>query len=750
MDYSKFMEDNFDAKDWVNAAFHKQKDSGVSMDQYATTVVMKLQVFIQEVNNVLEEASQQALQNLPRVVRELEAVKQESVILQDQMRVVKQDIQKVEQDTSQSMQSLLKLDRIKSRMKTTADALKEADNWTTLSADMDEVFQSQNVDEITSKLRGMQQSLHMLVDTADYADKCHRLEKLKNRLEAMLSPQLIAAFNSQALEQTLKYVDIFESINRLPQLYKYYHKCHKNNLLQTWKTTWDANQHKVSLNDLYDLLQSTWHTQIKWAAQVFSDPVTIVLDLLTQTLTSLDPALPTVFTKLVGERDSPLETLIELKMVSDRFARNLESAIDSCAQGVGVQHSQSLQGLLTAIYNPYQMYTCKYRIFEEVALTKHLDTIRLDQEEVIDTVQLLSESVTKMFSAAKLASERCQQLTNGFCYIGLMEAFKTYFIAYTREFRRVLINIREKCRTGSKVDSEDWSDFQNSLRIVQTCGNLLIQTGDLDTLMATNILQCLGHLLSCHSPVKEVDSHVSSACHTFRFQASLFLPSYSDVQALEDMVKKLEEGESPPVFSEIKSDLSKLSSEVHKFAFEIVFSQLKTYLNRVSTMEIWTSQSAGGAMTSDLPTFSLSPQEYITKVGQYLMTLPQHLDPFTLQDSPALTAALKHGRLPYTNHQEVSEHLADLWLESVAMGTMHTYTEEILKIVQLTPHGCKQLITDIDYLCNVLEDLGLKASDTMTHIHILLQAKPDQFPDTADLLPQRVSHTVGNMRGIQM
>lgn len=29
---------------------------------------------------------------------------------------------------------------------------------------------------------------------------------------------------------------------------------------------------------------------------------------------------------------------------------------------------------------------------------------------------------------------------------------------------------------------------------------------------------------------------------------------------------------------------------------------------------MWTSSSAGGAMTSDLPTFSLSPQEYITKV----------------------------------------------------------------------------------------------------------------------------------------
>jgi hypothetical protein len=473
------------------------------------------------------------------------------------------------------------------------------------------------------------------------------------------------------------------------------------------------------------------------------------LELLTQTLNSLEPALPAVFTELVGETLSPLNTLIELKEISDRCTKNLESAVDSQGQDqeYDFDHGKSLKNVLKAIYSPYMSYTGKYRVFEEVALTKQLDNIKLDHSEVIDTVQLLFESVSKLFAGAQEANERCQKLTNGLCYLDLMSAFKTYFMSYTREFRRVLVNIREKCRTSGRSDSEDWSDFQNSLRIIQTCGNLLMQTEDLDTMIASSVVHSLSPLISCHSPTK---SHISTQCQSYHFQASLFLKSQSEIESLENLLHKLEEGESPPVFNEITADLSKLSGEVHKFAFEIVFSQLKTYLSGVSTMEMWTSNSAGGAMTSDLPTFSLSPQEYITKVGQYLMTLPQHLDPFTLQESPALIIALKHGRLPYTNHQELPEHLADIWLESVAMGTMHTYTEEILKIPHASPHGCKQLITDIDYLCNVLEDLGLKASETMTHIQTLLQVKPEEFPDTAELLPQRVSHTIGNLRGIQV
>ena len=35
------------------------------------------------------------------------------------------------------------------------------------------------------------------------------------------------------------------------------------------------------------------------------------------------------------------------------------------------------------------------------------------------------------------------------------------------------------------------------------------------------------------------------------------------------------------------------------------------------------------------------------QIGDYLLTLPQQLEPFTSQDSPALTAALKHSHLPF-------------------------------------------------------------------------------------------------------
>lgn len=57
----------------------------------------------------------------------------------------------------------------------------------------------QDVSVISAKLTGLQSSLAILVDTADYSEKCLHLEALKNRLEALASPQIVAAFNAQSV-----------------------------------------------------------------------------------------------------------------------------------------------------------------------------------------------------------------------------------------------------------------------------------------------------------------------------------------------------------------------------------------------------------------------------------------------------------------------------------------------------------------------------------------------------------------------
>ena len=67
----------------------------------------------------------------------------------------------------------------------------------------------------------------VLHDVPDFEERKRLLSELKNRLEALLSPRLISAFQTHSLPEAQRYVIIFKDINRYPQLKNYYTGCHK-------------------------------------------------------------------------------------------------------------------------------------------------------------------------------------------------------------------------------------------------------------------------------------------------------------------------------------------------------------------------------------------------------------------------------------------------------------------------------------------------------------------------------------------
>lgn len=264
MDVSAFSEDTFDAKEWINKTF-KSTEAQENKDAFVSSLVMKLQLYVQQVNSALEETSQSVLSSLPRVLRDSQLLQQEALALKEKMASVKQEIAKVEECTVSSIESLERLDRIKTQLETAKRGLHEADNWSALANDVEEVFESGDIEVIASKLFSMQKSLAMLINVVDYEDKKLQLEGLKNRLEAMASPKLVQAFNTGNLDQSKVYVDIFNKMERLPQLLKYYHNCLKVSLGQEWRRTIELAQDEnltYWLNTYYDKLLSTWHEQV--------------------------------------------------------------------------------------------------------------------------------------------------------------------------------------------------------------------------------------------------------------------------------------------------------------------------------------------------------------------------------------------------------------------------------------------------------------------------------------------------------
>ena len=120
---------------------------------------MQLQLMIAKLNANLEDQSEQVCQAMPTIVREIDALQQESALLQSSMSVVQSDIDQVNRETGASMEILVKMDVLKQKIQETRNALKEADNWTTLTAEIEDTFDSNDLAAISNKLNGIQNSL---------------------------------------------------------------------------------------------------------------------------------------------------------------------------------------------------------------------------------------------------------------------------------------------------------------------------------------------------------------------------------------------------------------------------------------------------------------------------------------------------------------------------------------------------------------------------------------------------------------
>ena len=56
-------------------------------------------------------------------------------------------------------------------------------------------------------------------------------------------------------------------------------------------------------------------SKVKWCASVFPEPVSIVCQLLTESLEGMDPSLNSCLGSYLQEKDSQLQTLIDIKQV---------------------------------------------------------------------------------------------------------------------------------------------------------------------------------------------------------------------------------------------------------------------------------------------------------------------------------------------------------------------------------------------------------------------------------------------------
>ncbi|KAJ8657310.1 hypothetical protein O0I10_006863 [Lichtheimia ornata] len=205
-----------------------------------------------------------------------------------------------------------------------------------------------------------------------------------------------------------------------------------------------------------------------------------------------------------------------------------------------------------------------------------------------------------------------------------------------------------------------------------------------------------------------------------------------------------------------------LTAECQVMLHKAILGPIIQHLDTIPTLRsVWTAPEPqsrrknvqDATIHADMPQFSLSPNAYITRIGEKLLMLPQefevyaddsslryHIESAPFIEKSDLTAQdEEEDRLDSNEEQQQQQHqqeqsgndeeeeeeeegsdVIQLWTTSVARGTMARFLDEIRKIQKTTPQGQRQLRTDIEYLVNVLSALDVQPLPDLVEFHSTL------------------------------
>ncbi|XP_017882921.2 conserved oligomeric Golgi complex subunit 7-like, partial [Ceratina calcarata] len=469
--------------------------------------------------------------------------------------------------------------------------------------------------------------------------------------------------------------------------------------------------------------------KVKWYHQVFPNTaIDVIIEVYADLLRSLDPGIPECIEAILKQHSTAMQLslLLELKQITRHFAVNLQGAIETSSHGK--LQNQKLLSLAQAIYAPYVPHVTKYNIYETAQLESQLQSMKSTHDDLSDTINVLSLSISRIMEYANEANKRCKLFTEGCGYPGLLKSLSSYFNKCLEKYQAAIWQLERK-----KVKHEDWNLFQMCLTLMQTIGDLLGQIQQFEKSLVIDITEANNKLQSTNVSV-------------FNQYKKLLLNASSQTD-LENLVLSFQKEEETILDPIIKS-IHKLCSDLHRATYEVIFAPIFTQLLLVQKAPAWSMEANKiTQLSADLPDYSFAPQEYITQVGQYLMTLPQHLEPFLLRENPSLTQALKAADPQYVQSSTESG-FTGILLDIIAKGTCQMFLDQTLGICHLSSAACKQLATDIDYLGNVLEELGLSLSENLQHMSLLLRLSPEDYQSGSSGCSARVVAAVRQMRNL--
>ena len=418
----------------------------------------------------------------------------------------------------------------------------------------------------------------------------------------------------------------------------------------------------------------------------------------------------------------------------------------------------------TEIYEPFLEYQVSYGALE----TKFLSSSLPDSSPQVDPARGLRERTLDVFSLAEESLSRMHAFTHGYGAAALVSSLDDFLETFIDSSRASFVSSMPVSTAsvvaGSGVEDladmdytlEDYSAIQVWLHMLESLRGVRDRLSVFESQLRGTLLQVsIAFRAHAHDPRTSMPG-------TTRGVLQLLSQSTLNSHHLHDLLDsvQLPEGRQPnqdsarlhstsQLLGKARTALDAAASLVQTSLQAAMLSPLYKSLANYASSPLWIASSqgaprrAGGVgATSDaaVPTFSLSPSEAMQRAAEGLLNLPRLFEvyadddvlSFSIETLPHVDSALLEslaeptvGEPPSSIHARrastarppptsafTPEAIASVWLSSLSLSLLEHVTEKVLpSIGSLTSAGAAQLSSDLGYLGNIVNAVGVESKE---------------------------------------
>lgn len=670
-------------------------------------------MYVQQANTSIEATTHGIISSMPSISNDSKNLLEQAKHLKDKMKLLEKDISKSE--TAFSMANLERLDDLKMKLEAAKNFLEQNDSFSKLTHELDDLLESEKKDVSLAceRLFALQKSYELQLGLAGQAERELVLEEFKNRLEASITSDVVKALSEYNMDQSIKFVEMFTKLNRLTQMKNYFGTLQREHYAAKWievSGSIENSDNQRFLTDFYEFLLTSWGKQLKWYREVFkTDGVTETIQVFIELLNGLHPSREAVISSYLKRINEKMDFLMEASDSNTKFA----VAIREKVEGINVP-SEKITNLSKAIFDYFSIFIVQYSSIEQSFLNSLLEDTKILQSNSSDTIRCLENSLVKVFEWIDESIERQSTITQNCAIVSLIYILNTFLKSFLDKMKKAQLQL-----DASRTDHQDWNLLSICITFLQIIGTFKIKLDEVEEKIKKTML----------AKSKQIKSN-EEFCYK--------LVGQREINDFERITNRLLANESSVIFESLGVPIDSVVKDSHQMLLRLIFAPIETFFKK---LEISDADTA-----ADLPDYSFTPHEYITEIGQFLLTLPQNLEPLLLNPAKPLKLALELSEPSYKENIPS----ADILLSLIADETCALYQEKIMQVMAIGDGGAKQLATDVEYLGSVLEELGLTISSQLKQIAQLLRIKGESYLSISSGIDARLVARIRQMRNINV